>query len=375
MNNAGGLLGPQDTLAAQQQGLLGLGTGLLSAGGPSRYPISFGQAASGAALQSNAMQNNAIDSTLKRQLVASEIAARLAPPDRKIITVMGPDGKPHLMYETAAMQQGASPYDPSQVISPAQKAQLDQSAANAEQTKANEEARLKLEQARFDFEKGKGNPADAKLDEPYTPAELANLRGPNGEKFNVGTTPRQATAAGAQVVSLDETKQKNAAASAAQALDQLEGMALGAKGTPNAPKGLNGVLLGNPASTPMKALNASGQGLGAFLGTAEADAREQYRKTRIGLAQSLASSESETGVPREGAVERYLALIPDINTPESQARNMFALLRSRHGGAEADSGPPGIKFLGFESAPQSAPQTVPQPMASPFTSVNQFAQR
>jgi hypothetical protein len=72
-NNAGGFIDPQEALAAQRQGQLGLGAGLLGAAGPNRMPVSFGQALSAASLQSNAMQNSAIDSAMKRQLLGSEI--------------------------------------------------------------------------------------------------------------------------------------------------------------------------------------------------------------------------------------------------------------------------------------------------------------
>lgn len=78
MNYGGGLINPMDAQAAQRQGQLGLGAGLLGAAGPNPRPVSFGQALSGAMLQSNAMQNNSIDDAMKRQLLASEAYKNLA---------------------------------------------------------------------------------------------------------------------------------------------------------------------------------------------------------------------------------------------------------------------------------------------------------
>jgi hypothetical protein len=83
-NNAGGFIDPQEALAAQRQGQLGLGAGLLGAAGPNRMPVSFGQALSAASLQSNAMQNSAIDDAMKRRLVASQTAKNLFPPETGI---------------------------------------------------------------------------------------------------------------------------------------------------------------------------------------------------------------------------------------------------------------------------------------------------
>jgi hypothetical protein len=399
MNNAGGLLGPQDALAAQQQGLLGLGTGLLSAGGPSRYPISFGQAASGAALQSNAMQNNAIDSALKRQLVASEIYARMQPPagELKLIPVMTKDG-PRLVPERAAA--GMQPYDPNANKPLDSLGQLAQDYRNGLITKAEYDARAKKltelssdaadkpltpDQLRLMQVNGQMPPIGTTLgqaakmgasvipvqdplDKTLDPSDREKFRLPDGSKLpNNITTQRQALAAGAQTTTQAEVDRQNAEKTAKQTLDQLEGMALDSK--------QGGVLLGNPASVPMQSLNQSGQAVGHFLGTEASGQRQKYVDARTALATSLATAENPTDqVARESAIKRYLALIPDINTPEPEARSKFELLRSRLGGTSpAAPTPSGIKFLGFEGqAPTGAPIAPP---VSPFTSVNQFSRR
>jgi hypothetical protein len=77
MNYAGGLVSPDEALAAQRQGQLGLGATLLQAAGPSPYPVSAGQGFGAALMRAQAAQNGAIDDSLKRQLVSSEVFKNL----------------------------------------------------------------------------------------------------------------------------------------------------------------------------------------------------------------------------------------------------------------------------------------------------------
>ncbi len=116
MNNAGGLLDPSETQATQQQGLLGLGAGLLGSAGPNRLPVSFGQALSSAAIQGNAMQNNAIDAALKRKLAFGELFNRMMPQQSAdastIIPVNTPQGVRFITKAQAASTPGVTPYQP-----------------------------------------------------------------------------------------------------------------------------------------------------------------------------------------------------------------------------------------------------------------------
>lgn len=79
MNYAGGLLSPDEALAAQRQAQLTQGATMLQAAGPSPYPVSLGQGFGSALMRAQAAQSGAIDDTLKRKLVASEIMQKLQP--------------------------------------------------------------------------------------------------------------------------------------------------------------------------------------------------------------------------------------------------------------------------------------------------------
>jgi hypothetical protein len=419
-NDAGGLLNAQDALAARQRGQLGLGAGLLSAAGPSPYPISFGQALSGAALQSNAMQNNAIDDALKRKLVASEIMQRMQPPagELKLVPVMTPQG-PRLVPERLAA--GMQPFDPNSTKPQDPIGQVEADYRNGLMSKADHDARIK-QLTKDTTPKDKG-------DEPYSPAELKNIQMPGGAPAPLGLTPnmaklvgaglappenpldkpmpttdrerwrmadgsklppnivtqRQAQEAGAQTTTPDEVRADRMATGAAISLDQLEGMALGEPGSPNAPKDAQGrplpgggVLRDNHANALMRGIEEKSQDFGKWWGTQESLARDQYEKQRLALATSLAAAESPTGRPQEGATERYLGLIPDQRTPVDEARNMFAVLRARQSAlGNPQTGPSitssGPKFLGFENTQAAPPAQIQRPGVSPLTSLNLFA--
>ena len=78
MNYAGGLISPEEALAAQRQAQMTQGATMLQAAGPSPYPVSLGQGFGAALMRAQAAQSGAIDDTLKRKLVAAETFKNLA---------------------------------------------------------------------------------------------------------------------------------------------------------------------------------------------------------------------------------------------------------------------------------------------------------
>lgn len=105
----GDLVGDPAREEAKRRALLAITSQLLQAGGPSRLPVSTGQAIGGA-LQAG---QGASDEAYKSAVEAAVIRHRMQPQakDRgRLVMVAGPDGKPVYQYEDQAA--GQSPYVP-----------------------------------------------------------------------------------------------------------------------------------------------------------------------------------------------------------------------------------------------------------------------
>jgi hypothetical protein len=332
-NDASGLVSPEDARIAQQQGQLGIGAGLLSAAGPSPYPTSVGQGLSAALLQGRGLQNSALDSVLKRQLVASEAAQNIATvqhltaPRPNIQAILGPLVQSGAINAQQAQQLGAmAQIDPQgfssamgNIMKPAAPVQgeLAKKIADAKAAGVNLTPDQIIRMAGGASPEGKVD----KSDEPLSPADLERLRDKNGGKLALGTTGRQAAAAGAQTVSQDELDKQQAAAGASQTLDMLERLALDPQ---------RGVLVGNPASVPGKALAGMSHGIGNFVGTQASQDRDEYKKLRLAYISLLARANGEKGNLSDTDIARIGMSIPDIGTPEPQARAMFNESRLQH---------------------------------------------
>lgn len=161
-------------------------------------------------------------------------------------------------------------------------------------------------------------PTEAKpdeLDKPYSPTDLARVRTANGQSFPIGTTPRQAMAAGGKVYSDTELTRQVNTSKAVNTLGEIKQLALGK----------NGAFVdngGSPLTNNVLARMANGvsNGIGAFIGTEASVRRAVFNSTSEGAISSLVRSMGEAGSLSDGDVKRALSLIPVLGTiPDTEA--------------------------------------------------------
>lgn len=106
----GGMLSEEDQKAAQRQGLLAIGSQLMSAGGPSPVRTSFGQAIGPALQAGQQAQRGYGQDMLEAMLLKTKLQAAGAGKRKKSVAVIGPNGTPILVDEQEAIDQGMQPY-------------------------------------------------------------------------------------------------------------------------------------------------------------------------------------------------------------------------------------------------------------------------
>lgn len=153
------------------------------------------------------------------------------------------------------------------------------------------------------------------LDKPLSPTDLVRLRLPNGSSLPLGTTSRQAAAAGAKAYSDTELTRQVNTSTALNTLSEIKNLALGK----------NGAFVdngGSPLTNNVLARIANGisNGLGAFAGTEASMRRDVFNSTARGSISSLVRSMGEAGSLSDGDVNRALSLIPQLGAkPDTEA--------------------------------------------------------
>lgn len=161
-------------------------------------------------------------------------------------------------------------------------------------------------------------PIDVKPDEqdkPLSPTDLVRLRLPDGSSLPLGTTSRQAAAAGAKAYSDTELTRQVNTSTALNTLGEIKSLALGKDGAFVD----NG---GSPLTNNVLARLANGisNGLGAFVGTDASMRRDVFNSTARGSISSLVRSMGEAGSLSDGDVSRALSLIPQLGAkPDTEA--------------------------------------------------------
>jgi hypothetical protein len=408
-DNSDQLLSPQEALSVQRQGNLGLGAGLLAAAGPSANPISFGQALSSGLMQGQALQNNAVDSMLKRQLVAQEIQKnRLAnqqiqnrpniaaiihnlpgvtPQQADIISSVfavdpkaGADMLDKIPGAISAPTK-APPEDVVAISTPNGPIYLPKSQAagktpyykpDAKGPEGNERDLTPTERTLFVNQTGStlppeirtANQALANGFRPISPEERAlNRPVPDPQLYRVGDQPVPPGATqtwlqdhGAIKYTPDELAKKQSAKAAADALNDLERLALGdEKSGPGAFSGDYG------GSTPMKALTAASNSMANYFNLGQSDKRESYNSNLQLAAAKIAAAAGQRGYAPLADAKAVLAALPHLSNTDKEdkrlpdtaemAKQKIAMVRNLILSDFNDtqgSAPTGIKFLGFE---------------------------
>lgn len=103
----GGLLDQGSLDAARRSGMMNFGTALLAAGGPSREPVSLGQALGSALQQGRAAQSGALTGTIQNKMMQAQLEQIKKAKRGELVPVIK-DGMPQYAYAEDAV--GAQPY-------------------------------------------------------------------------------------------------------------------------------------------------------------------------------------------------------------------------------------------------------------------------
>jgi hypothetical protein len=368
-SNGDGMLSDAEALDARRAGNLGIGTGLLSAAGPSPYPISVGQALSSALLQGRAMQSNTLDSALKRKLLMSEALKNQAELAHYLQPVaqpgfsLNPGEKRYDAYGRVIAEAPAAPEKPGAPGELAQKVKVLQdngiritpdmllTLAGAVPKPKEEHDLTTAELGQWQLKDGNPlppfiktadqaraigavivSPEDRARNRPVSDPQLYRL--PDGSAAPPGATPAQLEQAGAAKYTPDEIKQMRLAAEAQKAFAELKTLALGTPAANGAPATAgaftgngggpgNSMLFGNAIARADKLIMNK---VGSYLNTDASGTRDAYSSTADSLIGKLLIAAGERASP---AMEAHLrAALPSLDKlpgpdTEQRARDMF----------------------------------------------------
>ena len=174
------------------------------------------------------------------------------------------------------------------------------------------------------------NVGDKTLDKPLSPGDLNKLQRPDGQSFPIGTTMRQAQAAGAVPITAERQKALDATEGFTEIFNEIEDLALGPV-NPDTGKREGGIFSGIKPGFGSRA----GAGLRMAIDklTGEDPQVEQFEALTGGTLSNLAKLLGERGALAEGDVARVAQLLPQIRDefllPDTQesARRKLAQLR------------------------------------------------
>lgn len=292
--------------------LLNFGAGLLSAAGQPNFGVALGQ---GLQFASAAQQHQARNDLLRTKL-ANE-AKQQAAVDRQQAAVerlqglLGPDPNAPIPL-TPEGQAAAQQQQIMGLLAQAAPEQFTQAILAQALPKPQQPTNLERE---FNFLTGIGVPRDRALEalqngtvvnvggdpeEPLSVSDLAKVRLPDGSTPPIGTTPSQARAMGAAVVTTSEIDKANSADNALAILDQIETLAIGPEGV------LTDVEPG------VLSLGAAALSDTLNLLTQHDPAVSQLQSLSQGAGSTIVRAMGEKGALSDGDVQRALGLLPQV---------------------------------------------------------------
>jgi hypothetical protein len=230
-DNYGGLLSPQDQRAATQAFRAQLASGLLSAAGPQRMPVSLGQAIGGSLPQAMQARDYRAETgirndQIRRQIDAENKHTASLGKMRGLIPSMVPEGQ-------AELYQGLFDVAPDVALqglfSPQNRSALDEKLGVVEGRLGRPLTDTEVMTLAGGGATTNINIGD-KLQEPIPLDKLDSVRMPDGTAAPIGMTLAEARKAGAVVMSTAEQARATQADQAIGILDQLEEMAIGPDG-------------------------------------------------------------------------------------------------------------------------------------------------
>lgn len=159
------------------------------------------------------------------------------------------------------------------------------------------------------------------LDAPLSPTDLARLRKSDGSRFPYGTTGREAQQAGADVFSEADLTRQASLSTAMNTFATLKDLALGPRGVFINNGG--GVVTNNIAARAGLGLENA---IGWAAGTEASDRRDTYNGMREAFLSSLMRSLGESGNSSDSDIARLAKALPTLGAApvtERRARQMF----------------------------------------------------
>jgi hypothetical protein len=362
--NLGGLLSAGDQREAANQYRATLASGLLSAAGPQRRPVSLGQAIGNALPEAMSARSDRIESGIRNDMLRRQIeeidrrrgassalndfiagSSSLTPELKSFVGTAAKIDPSAAMGMLARVPGLLGPVQPE--ISDAGRKLRDVGATLGRDLTEREVFALSGASGLFD-------PADNELDKPLSPTDLGRVRRPDGSAFPLGTTFREAQEGHAGVFSADDLKRKQSVDSALGLLNDLKKL----QGDIDE----SGVIPGVGSNMLARLANGVGNAIGAVVGTEASDARAVFRDLSRGTIAPLVRTLGDAGALSDGDVERALALLPDnggllpdstrlagakLDELEQIFRRAAAGLSTADATPKMDAGG-GVRFLGFE---------------------------